>query len=495
MKLKRVKSLLIVFALACMLAAPALTGCSGGETDVQTTEQTVGETTEDDQTEQTTGTEAEDDQTEQIVDAAAEDDETEQTAGEAADDDAADETDGAEAEDDQTEQIVRAVTEDDETEQSADETADVDSTDDTDDETGTSKKSVTDMEEEDAGTDDENSSENAAEAKNDDTEDREDEPENKGGILKNILFAVIGFVIGFVLALVIVFLINRSSRKKKTSSAAAIASDAIEKKGTENPPAQNQSSVAAGILPDADRGTIGKVHNVGCRRNQQDTVGFTGAGEGLLAVVSDGMGGLSDGEKVSQQAVKGMFQAAERVNQVTADNPLYEMLASANAQVLRMLGPDKVYKSGATLLAVYTDGTKYHWIAVGDSRIYLYCGHHLLQVNSEHIYKRQLIRKAVNKKISFATVKNDPQRDRLVSFLGMGDLEEIDGSLRPAQLQHGDKLLLMSDGVFNAVSEKTMLKILESTANAAEAAVLMEKQVLAAGNPRQDNFTCLILDF
>lgn len=132
---------------------------------------------------------------------------------------------------------------------------------------------------------------------------------------------------------------------------------------------------------------------------------------------------------------------------------------------------------------------------MGDSRIYLYCGHHLLQVNSEHIYKRQLIRKAVNKKISFATVKNDPQRDHLVSFLGMGDLEEIDGSLRPAQLQHGDKLLLMSDGVFNAVSEKTMLKILESTANAAEAAVLMEKQVLAAGNPRQDNFTCLILDF
>ena len=53
----------------------------------------------------------------------------------------------------------------------------------------------------------------------------------------------------------------------------------------------------------------------------------------------------------------------------------------------------------------------------------------------------------------------------------------------------------MSDGIFNTISEAEIMNILESTKNAAEAASLMEKRVLEASNPNQDNFTCIILDF
>lgn len=249
------------------------------------------------------------------------------------------------------------------------------------------------------------------------------------------------------------------------------------------------------MVPSASGGTLGTVHNVGRRKNQQDTLGTTITPMGLLAVVSDGMGGLSDGEKVSQQAVKGMFQAAGRVTPSPYENPLFEMLSEANDQVLQMLGPDQIYKSGATLLAVLVDKGGFHWCAVGDSRIYFYCGHHLLQVNREHIYKQQLILDAVNRNIGFPSVSADSQKDRLVSFLGMGEIKYIDGSLSPVELRSGDKLLLMSDGIFNTISEREILRILESTNNAVEAAALMEKQVLAAENPRQDNFTCIILDF
>ena len=246
---------------------------------------------------------------------------------------------------------------------------------------------------------------------------------------------------------------------------------------------------------DTTRETIGKVHNVGRRRNQQDTVGTASTRLGVLAVVSDGMGGLSDGEKVSQKAVQGMLQAAGRVAVPGDENPLFMMLSEANEQVLKMLGPDQIYKSGATLLAVLVNNNRFHWVAVGDSRIYLYCSGHLFQINREHIYKQQLIAEAVNKNISFSRVNTDPQRDRLVSFLGMGELKWVDGSLRPVELKQGDKLLLMSDGIFNTISEEEIIRILENTRNAVDAAALMEQQVLAAGNPKQDNFTCVILDF
>jgi len=260
-----------------------------------------------------------------------------------------------------------------------------------------------------------------------------------------------------------------------------------------------EETVSAGFrkpaaLPDPAKGTFGRVHNVGGRRNQQDSMGASITRFGLLAVVSDGMGGLSDGEKVSQKAVQAMIEAAGRVTVAGSENPLFVMLSEANEQVLQMLGPEQIYKSGATLLAVLVNNGQFHWVAVGDSRIYLYCRHHLFQINREHIYKQELIGEAVNKNISFNRVVTDPQRDRLVSFLGMGELKHVDGSLRPVDVWGGDKILLMSDGIFNTISEREILRILETTRNAAEAAALMEQRVVSAANPRQDNFTCVILD-
>lgn len=55
----------------------------------------------------------------------------------------------------------------------------------------------------------------------------------------------------------------------------------------------------AAVLPEEKSGAIGKVHNIGKRQQQQDTLGVYVGNAGILAVVSDGMGGLSDGEKVS----------------------------------------------------------------------------------------------------------------------------------------------------------------------------------------------------
>ena len=248
-------------------------------------------------------------------------------------------------------------------------------------------------------------------------------------------------------------------------------------------------------FPEPSKGTLGKVHHIGRRRNQQDTLSVMHTRIGLLAVVSDGMGGLSDGEKVSQRAVQGMLQAAGTVKAQDSENPLFMMLSEANEQVLRMLGPNQIYKSGATLLAILVNAGCFHWVAVGDSRIYLYCKSHLIQINREHIYKQQLIHEAVNKDISFSRAASDPQKDRLISFLGMGELKYVDGSLRPVDLRQGDKLLLMSDGIFNTISEPEIIRILENTENAAAAAALMEHQILAANNPSQDNFTCVILDF
>lgn len=62
----------------------------------------------------------------------------------------------------------------------------------------------------------------------------------------------------------------------------------------------------------ANRVVVGKVHAQGARESQQDSfsvaVGTHRAGD-VLAVVADGMGGLSDGDRVSQTIVSTIMRA------------------------------------------------------------------------------------------------------------------------------------------------------------------------------------------
>lgn len=241
--------------------------------------------------------------------------------------------------------------------------------------------------------------------------------------------------------------------------------------------------------------SVGKVHNIGKRQGQQDSLGVSEIQNGIIAVVADGMGGLSDGDKVSQKIVMTVLQDAQRISAREFENPLYAITAHANNEVNRMLGAGGRYKSGSTLIAVVAEKTGFHWVSVGDSRIYLYRNGMLLQINREHIYEAELMKQAVNGEISFAEVKMDRQKNGLTSFIGMGDLEFIDGSTRKVPIQKGDAILLMSDGVFNTVPEEEIADILVRTSDTKTAEAELEKCVLKYNNPKQDNFTAIILRF
>lgn len=250
------------------------------------------------------------------------------------------------------------------------------------------------------------------------------------------------------------------------------------------------------IVAIAEKGSasVGKVHHIGRRNSQQDSLGVAEYPNGICAVVADGMGGLADGDKVSRKIVRTMMQDAGGLRAGATDGMLYRMVSHANFEVNRMLGVSDKYRSGSTLTAVLAEAGSFQWISVGDSRIYLYRGGGLLQLNREHIYKADLLRRAVNRDISFEAVVKNPQRKSVSSFIGMGELKYIDGSLHPVRVQSGDRLLLMSDGVFNTISEEEICMVLSREKNAGEAARALEREVLSRQNPKQDNFTAIIIN-
>lgn len=237
------------------------------------------------------------------------------------------------------------------------------------------------------------------------------------------------------------------------------------------------------------------LQNVGRRSGQQDSFDVVELEDGLIATVADGMGGLSDGDKVSRRIVQVVRQkwGSLRVDQLLRKLP--QMVMKINDEVNQMLGQDGLCKSGSTLVMALVQPDRIEWISVGDSRIYLYRGRSLLQLNREHDFETDLELYAVNHEIDFEEAYTHPKKRSVSSYMGMGRLKAVDTMRQAIAAEPGDRLLLMSDGVFNALSSEEMADILTRYANVHEAAAAMETAVLAHANPHQDNFTAVIIGF
>lgn len=242
---------------------------------------------------------------------------------------------------------------------------------------------------------------------------------------------------------------------------------------------------------------VGKVHRIGKRSTQQDCFGIGRAGRGWMAVVADGMGGLSDGEKVSGKVVQSFLEAAAEVAPGFSEEYAYlmeEIALKASQEVNEMLGRDGLYKSGSTVVSTLIEDGKFYWVSVGDSRIYLYRKNELRQLNIEHIYEAELMKMAENGEISNQDVQTNPNREKLTSFIGMGQLKYIDGSGRGEKLLPGDILLLVTDGVYRTVNDGQLAEILEKSKDVEDAAEHILKKISETNHPYQDNATAVLID-
>ncbi|MBQ3214514.1 MAG: serine/threonine-protein phosphatase [Oscillospiraceae bacterium] len=247
----------------------------------------------------------------------------------------------------------------------------------------------------------------------------------------------------------------------------------------------------------APRGTLlaGAMQHIGAREDQQDSYGLsslTDTGKGVLAVVADGMGGLANGKLVSSTLVNCFLNNHKNVPESKAPQEvLLETAVLANAQINQLL--KGASKSGSTLVAAIVRQGFLHFLTVGDSRIYLYRGGALLQLNREHIYQEELAVKAVNRMIPTQQVTGDRQAHALTSYFGIGTIPHLDRNDIGIKLVAGDKILLASDGVFGTLSQSQMEQALRLSPEAA--AQQMKDLILKANRPYQDNNTAVVLEY
>ena len=240
---------------------------------------------------------------------------------------------------------------------------------------------------------------------------------------------------------------------------------------------------------------ITNVQGQGDRERQEDSFAIANAadaalqaGQGLLALVADGMGGMEDGKGASQWTAERFLQLFQEREGEDIPGWSYRSAHAVSDEVFRQFGG----RSGTTLVAVHIQGERLHWLSVGDSAIFLARNGGVFQLNREHtclnrLFLQELEREVIEKERAVS----DPDAPRLTSFIGIDRLTEVDLSLRPLALQRGDALLLCSDGISGVLTPPELLECM--SLDPEEGVRLLEGMVLEKRIIGQDNYTGILI--
>ncbi|MCR5138430.1 MAG: protein phosphatase 2C domain-containing protein [Oscillospiraceae bacterium] len=296
-------------------------------------------------------------------------------------------------------------------------------------------------------------------------------------------------IVGILFILTLGAILAMRFRKKRSvqTEEETVRTGLVRKKQT---PPTGQSKNRGGIR-------IGCVQDQGRREEQQDSFGHSSPEEpmlsekGLLAVVADGMGGLNNGTTYSATAVRTALQSFWSYPPEKSDEATLLRVLKTAREAVRDTG---LTDGGTTFVASLIRNHRLHFVSVGDSRICLMRNGGLIQLNREHVYGRELDDLAMNGLLSEQEAAQDRQRKALTSYIGKEDEILIDRNISPIPLYSGDKVILMSDGVYGALHESELAELLLRHKDPREGAAAVRDAILKKQNPHQDNLTIVILD-
>lgn len=246
--------------------------------------------------------------------------------------------------------------------------------------------------------------------------------------------------------------------------------------------------------------STGNSQNQGARPYQEDSFGYSNiidskivTSKGMFAVLSDGMGGLSNGKNVSDYVVKASIAMFDSISpRGNICEQLKKIARYINDSICSKYIVDGKSQAGATMVLAYIFKNRIYWISLGDSRLYLLRGKNMIQMTEDHDYKNQLYRKYIKEGGDIREAEEDPQKDNLVCFVGRNNVSYVDVSAKGYVIRPGDTFVLCSDGIYNAISTDAMRDILVNH-DAQTASDRIVSTVVGMNIPGQDNMTVMVI--
>ena len=226
----------------------------------------------------------------------------------------------------------------------------------------------------------------------------------------------------------------------------------------------------------------GTAQTRGSREIQADMTEIRKTRAGVLAILADGIGRENTGRVCAQIALDAAADAYEPYEVLTNPEYLFRTVCrEANARIQKTIGERR---GGACLgLAFLGNGHLYYGV-VGDIRIALYRGGELIPLSQGHTLD-VLARQAYEAgRISKKEAVWSMEEKRRWNYLGMDGFREIEIPERPIRLKRDDLVVMVSRGIWQALSGADLEDLLAGGESPQEKA---RQMVWAAGRKPGDD--------
>lgn len=231
------------------------------------------------------------------------------------------------------------------------------------------------------------------------------------------------------------------------------------------------------------------------RGNNEDTfiVQPTKGGEHIIACAIDGVGGYSGGEIAAALARESIIESIENASG-DLTTMMIQALVSANEKIYKEKLEVKEHDSMAcvlTLAVVDIRNNEFHYIHVGDTRLYLLRDGSLVKLTKDQSFVGFL---EDSGRLTEEAAMSHPKRNEINKALGFNtglenDLDYFETGKSP--FLPGDMILLCSDGLTDMVNKQDITDIITSEISLEDMA---QKLIEAANaNGGKDNITAVLV--
>lgn len=223
----------------------------------------------------------------------------------------------------------------------------------------------------------------------------------------------------------------------------------------------------------------------GGRARNEDRLGYTYTRQAVLLALADGMGGHPDGDQAAEIAVRTFVQAFVDAARPKVTDPaafLEDTLLRASQAIVDFAHARQAKEHPRTtaVAAVVQDG-RLTAVHSGDSRLYWVRRGRLLTRTRDHSYH--------DRPGLFGELPANLNRSVLFTCLG-SETPPLFDLLGPLSLEHGDRILLCSDGLWGVMSDDDVAAGLFGQP-LADAVAQLSETALRLGGRHGDNVTLI----
>ncbi|MGX8882996.1 PP2C family protein-serine/threonine phosphatase [Methylovorus sp. SPW-M1] len=225
------------------------------------------------------------------------------------------------------------------------------------------------------------------------------------------------------------------------------------------------------------------ISDKGPRNFNQDYFCLETIANKTLAAVADGVGGNNGGEIASKTTIDLIMDGF--LNSKSLEASAYE----AHALLLKMgLESPTLMGMATTLTAVSITDQFLMGVHCGDSRAYILRGKGIKQLTQDQTEVAMLLEEGL---LTKETVADYPRKNVLTSAIGYSDSPLVQSF--SFDVQPGDRLLLLTDGIYTAISKREIYSLSAAFKDFAKCCDQILLKVNEAGT--NDNYTLVGIEF